>query len=235
MKIKSKFKDYYDGVNPLHAEEPLFLRQTQKFSMSYRGPLVLDCPEGPLKDLLTQVAMLPVHHLIGDQTVLIFCGKVFSGASVSGHTSDPSGWPFFKTQYFWKPSEELTNCVVQQRRQYGQKFSVTEAESQIDKWFKEQGFKDQSLLDAQLKAISPIVVRRSVVSSTELIVNPVLKAYDFAKIVAPEQAWQELSMFFGTVVMPERNTVQVSDKDRHQQHGFDKHSFRRTSKELRGK
>jgi hypothetical protein len=235
MKIKSKFKDYYDGVNPLYAEEPLFLRQTQKFSMSYRGPLVLDCPVGPLKDLLVQVAMLPVQHLIGDQTVVIFCGRVFSGASVSEHTSDLSGWPLFKTQYFWKPSEELTNCVVQQRKQYDRKFSASEAESQIDAWSKGQGDKDQSLLDAQIKAIAPIVLRRSVVGTTELVVNPILKTYDFAKIVPPEQAWQELSMFFGTVVMPERNTVQVSDKDRHQQHGFDKHSFRRTSKELRGK
>jgi hypothetical protein len=124
---------------------------------------------------------------------------------------------------------------VQQRKQYDRKFSATEAESQVAAWSKGQGDKDQSLLDAQIKAIAPIVLRRSVVGTTELVVNPILKTYDFAKIVPPEQAWQELSMFFGTVVMPERNTVQVSDKDRHQQHGFDKHSFRRTSKELRGK
>ncbi len=237
MKIKSKFKDYYDGVNPLHAEEPLFVRHTQTFQISYyRYAQVLDCPEGPLKDLLHQVSILPVSSLLTDQTVVVFCGKIYSGCVVSGHEPDSSGWSSFQERFFWKPSSELTETVVSLRKSCNRKFTSAEAESQIDKWYATQGSKDQIILDAQLEAIAPIVVRRSLPGGTgQLVVNPILKPYDFAKIVPPEQAWQELSMFFGTVVMPERNTVQVSDKDRHQQHGFDKHSFRRTSKELKGK
>jgi hypothetical protein len=71
-------------------------------------------------------------------------------------------------------------------------------------------------------------------SSYELTVNPMLKPLDFARALPPEQAWQELSMFFGTASMPEKTTIQISDKDRHAQHGFDEHSFRRTSKQLKG-
>lgn len=238
MKIKSKFKDYYDGVNPLYAEEPLFLRHTQTFKVGYyRQIQVMDCPDGPLKDLLYQVALLPLSCLMDYQAVVIFCGKVYSGCVASGHEADPSGWPVFQERYFWKPSVELTNTLLDFRKKGGDKaFTAADAESQISAWYADQGLKDQKLLDAQLKAVAPIVVRRRLPGCTsELVVNPILKPYDFAKVVPPEQAWQELSMFFGTVVMPEKHTVQISDKDRHQQHGFDKHSFRRTSKELRGK
>jgi hypothetical protein len=237
MKIKSKFKDYYDGVNPLYAEEPLFLRHTQSFKVSYYQQIqVADCPEGPLKDLLYQVACLPVSCLLDYQIVVVFCGKVYSGCVASGHEADSSGWPVFQERYFWKPSVELTTTLLSLRKKGRDKaFTVSDAESQISAWYADQGLKDQKLLDAQLKAVTPIVVRRYLPGGTEITVNPILKTFDFAKIVPPEQAWQELSMFFGTVVMPEKNTIQISDKDRHQQHGFDKHSFRRTSKELRGK
>lgn len=236
MKIKSKFKDYYDGVNPLHADEPLFVRHTQRFDIrSARGVSTLDCPEGHLKDLLSVVATYPVGCVTNANVAVFFCGKVYSGANIFGHSPDVSGVPVYLDRYFWKPSQDLFDGVLDIRRSCNRGYKSSNAEAQIARWFGAQGTKDPQLLDLQLKAVTPIVIRCNVLSVTYLVVNPILKVYDFAKIVPPEQAWQELSMFFGTVVMPERYTVQVSDKDRHQQHGFDKHSFRRTSKELKGK
>jgi hypothetical protein len=235
MKIKSKFKDYYDGVNPLYAEEPLFVRATQRFDLSYaRGSHVLDCPEGPLGRLLSHLAAYPVECVTNANVAVFFCGKVYSGAHISGHSPDASGDSVYSERHFWKPSQDLLDSVLSIRRSCDRGYKTSDAEAHIARWFRDQGSKDTQLLDLQLTAVTPIVLRCNIHSVTYLVVNPILKAYDFAKIVPPEQAWQELSMFFGTVVMPERNTVQVSDKDRHAQHGFDKHSFRRTSKELKG-
>ncbi len=236
MKIKSKFKDYYDGVNPLHVEEPLFLRQTQRFDLSYtHGVQVLDCPEGPLKELATYVAGASVKCVTYTNVAIFFCGRVYSGASVSAGSRAPADTEVLTERFYWKSGKEFNEILLDTRKSVNRSITASDVDSQIKRWSSEQGYKDQKLLDLQLKALAPIIVRYNGVCVTYLIVNPILKAYDFAKIVAPEQAWQELSMFFGTVVMPERNTAQVSDKDRHAQHGFDKHSFRRTAKELRGK
>ncbi len=239
MKIKSKFRDYYDGVNPLHAEEPLFVRETKKFTVitSFGKRInVLDALDGPLKDLLEKISLYPVYSLVnfGDAFDVFFCGRQFSGHHISGHFKDEADQYVYKEKWFWRPCPEFTEHLVGVRRSFNRKFSDKDAQAQIDTWFKQQGHKDQQLLDLQLAAVTPIVLRRHHFGTGELTINPILKAFDFAKILRPEQAWQELAMFFGTVVMPERNTVQISDKDRHAQHGFDKRSFRRTAKQLRG-
>lgn len=238
MKIKSKFRDYYDGVNPLHAEEPLFVRETKKFTISTsfgKRTDVLDVLDGPLKNLLEKISLYPSYSVgdIGNTFDVFFCGRQFTGHEMSGHFKDDGGQYVYKERWFWKPCSEFTEHLVSVRRPFN-KFSDKDAQAQIDTWFKQQGRKDEQLLEAQLAAVTPIVLRQCRYGTGELTINPILKAFDFAKILSPEQAWQELAMFFGTVVMPERNTVQISDKDRHAQHGFDKHSFRRTSKQLRG-
>ena len=55
----------------------------------------------------------------------------------------------------------------------------------------------------------------------------VLKDVQFYKAIEPWRAYQELSMFLGNIAAPDRVPVVVSDKDRLQQHGFDKWSFRK--------
>jgi hypothetical protein len=64
----------------------------------------------------------------------------------------------------------------------------------------------------------------------KLVVNPVLKDYDFIRVVDPYTAFQEVSMFLGGVLgvgAPE--TVTVSDKTKAIKHGMDNTSFRTPS------
>lgn len=61
----------------------------------------------------------------------------------------------------------------------------------------------------------------------EVTLTPVLANSRFYKVKDPFAAFQEISMYLAGVIprqMPE--LVQISDKDRIAQHGFDKHSFR---------
>ena len=59
--------------------------------------------------------------------------------------------------------------------------------------------------------------------------NPKLAKYEFFKKLAAWQAFQELSMFLGNLAAPDKTTVQLSEKDRINQHGFDNWSFRTRS------
>jgi hypothetical protein len=57
--------------------------------------------------------------------------------------------------------------------------------------------------------------------------HPRLADIQFFKCLSPWEAYQELSMYLGNLAAPDRVPVQVADKDRIAQHGFDKWSFRK--------
>ena len=61
-----------------------------------------------------------------------------------------------------------------------------------------------------------------------VIVNPMLKNFEFYKAMDPFSAFQEISMFLsGVIGGKERDTVEIGDNLRAEMHGFDKWSFRR--------
>jgi hypothetical protein len=62
----------------------------------------------------------------------------------------------------------------------------------------------------------------------KFFINPLLKNYEFGKIFGAVQAFQEISMFMGGVLgSGEKEIVEVADKYKIAQHGFDKWSFRK--------
>lgn len=63
--------------------------------------------------------------------------------------------------------------------------------------------------------------------STNIILLPQLKKYKFAKIVPPMQAFQEISMYLGTLDLAEDRTVCIEDKYLAQGKGFDCYSFKK--------
>jgi len=70
--------------------------------------------------------------------------------------------------------------------------------------------------------------RRKPRTSDALTIDPILKDYEFYKVVDAFQAFQEISMFMGGVLgRGEKEIVVVEDKYKIAQHGFDKWSFRR--------
>lgn len=235
MKIKSKFKDYYDGVNKLHTDEPLFVRNTAEYIIPWKRDKY-NVPIENTTDSLAELMrfMMELHHFSPtykvDACVLAFCGRVYTAVErVALSVANRDSVDGMERSWFWKPSAELL-ALVKSRTHANQ----ASAEALVDTWSEHQGEQDPKLLALQLAAAAPIVLMQIVHMNYEFTVSPMLRPMGFAKIVPPQQAWQELSMFFGTIAMPEKATVTISDRDRHAQHGFDKHSFRRTSKQLRG-
>jgi hypothetical protein len=62
----------------------------------------------------------------------------------------------------------------------------------------------------------------------KFFINPLLKEYQFYKVFNAVQAFQEIQMFLGGVLgRGEKEIVEVADKYKIAQHGFDKWSFRK--------
>ena len=67
--------------------------------------------------------------------------------------------------------------------------------------------------------------------NVKFFINPILKEYEFYKVFDTYQTFQEIQMFIsGVLGNKENNVVIISDKDKIIQHGFDKWSFRKESK-----
>ena len=61
-----------------------------------------------------------------------------------------------------------------------------------------------------------------------LLINPILKDFEFYKVVDAFTAFTELQMFIGGVLgRGEKEIIEIEDKYKIPQHGFDKWSFRR--------
>jgi len=60
------------------------------------------------------------------------------------------------------------------------------------------------------------------------LINPILKDYEFYKVFNTFAAFQEIQMFMGGVLgRGEKEIIEVEDKYKIAQHGFDKYSFRK--------
>ena len=69
---------------------------------------------------------------------------------------------------------------------------------------------------------------RSPRKSDAMIINPILKEWEFYKVMDSFAAFQEISMFIGGVLgIGEKEIIEIEDKYRIAKHGFDKWSFRR--------
>lgn len=57
--------------------------------------------------------------------------------------------------------------------------------------------------------------------------NGTLKQYEFYRVMDAFQTYQEIDMYVsGTLTTPDAPMIELTEKDRVQQHGFDKYSFR---------
>lgn len=66
-----------------------------------------------------------------------------------------------------------------------------------------------------------------VVEDNDVIkMNPPLKDYQFYKAVNPVTAFQEISMFIGNFLTTREKMIEIEDKYRIAEHGFDEKSFR---------
>lgn len=159
-----------------------------------------------------------------------FCGKLYVGWKLYYEDSKCLGLPkqiFSKIIY----DEELIQSMIEDKTSWRGNFLDNLNE-----------IKNYDALDIFRKYHTPIFIFDSNYNVTYLnnnrwsktnpkfFINPILKSYEFYKIFDSFQTFQEIQMFMsGVLGSNEKNIVEVEDKYKITQHGFDKWSFRKES------
>lgn len=232
MKIVSKFKDYYDSMRSMDREpEPLYVRETTTHRLTgyqWRGRRHGETPEGratrEAADPLWTEATTPPHprRATGGRGVVAFCGRLYPFLTYGGRvawtiqafidaaiaTADDDDFP---DKRGWL--ERVAN---------GQRLHEFNGRS----WDHFMWSRTRVVDDAPFRHFDAPVIA---MTDEDIVVNPRLHAYDFARQVDSYTAWQDISMFLGnnlvrSVMKPEP----VSDELKAHAHGFDKQSFRKT-------
>jgi hypothetical protein len=235
MLIISKKKDYYDGVvgttgidktiiynrDIIEVEEndiPLFLKRKSYAYQNRKDSPFLNLAYYKINKEYKKNFSHYGHFIIG------FCGKMYIGWKLYNEAWDGS----LITEISYD-AEYMKEALVNDT--YWGK--LDENIDKILKYDNVQLFRDLNapyfVYDGDYNRVSiPKYYHRN---KEQFIINPLLKDYEFYKVFNTFQAFQEIQMFMGGVLgSKEKEIVQIEDKYKIAQHGFDKWSFRKEPK-----
>lgn len=141
---------------------------------------------------------------------IVFCGKVYPFIKLFGTYENIPDEFFYSLSSFEERVEGATfNCNKDYKRHIRKFFEVTEQDRLYE-------------FLVEKKVISLLLYGNAVV------VNPILSEYNFYKVKPAWEAYQEIDSYIcGVLSFPQNAMVEIEDKYRIEQHGFDKWSFRK--------
>jgi hypothetical protein len=214
MLILGKNRDYYDGVvGTVGIDKTIvYNRKTEEF-------------EDKIPDEFTSTYNLNIYSLNerGKEKykyftyfVICFCGKTYIG------------WKLLTKNDKVKIIYGINNI-----KEFITGTNWSRGVSFIDMY---QGLLQHDFIDIYRKYNTPIFMYDSNANSFQIqynhirkfIINPILKEYKFYRVLDAYTVFQEIMMFIGGVLgTNENNIIDVDDKYKISQHGFDKWSFRK--------
>jgi len=238
MYIISKNKDYYDGVvGTMGVDKTLvYERETIEIEDNKDMPEVFQPSRNSSWNNRREKHFLNLNYMNTDskkynnnESIIIgFCGKLYLA------------WKFHYTVKGWEhgtkvdiPKTDIIYGYEKAKKHLKDGFWKSNIQEDIDYVLNY----DPINIFRELK--TPVFIydnsesnfrHRVSRTSSMLIINPILKDYEFYKVVDAFTAFQEISMFIGGVLgVGEKEIIQVDDKYKIPQHGFDKWSFRKES------
>jgi hypothetical protein len=237
MYIISKQKDYYDGVvGTVGIDKTIvYERVLQEIENKKEYPkTIVELCDGKRGDFFSEQD-LNRYHLKKDQKkyvgscafIIGFCGKLYVG------------WKLYRKVKRPRYDYTYDDVVVDYC------YDVNEALKYIDGKRGKTNFLQNALdviananvIDVFREFNSPVFVYDYEWSesrfiggnySQKFVVNPILKEFEFYKVLDTFTTFQEIQMFIsGVLGTGEKEIIEVEDKYKIGQHGFDKWSFRR--------
>lgn len=247
MRIISKFKDYYDGVaKGMQDSDLTYVRHHEVVAggeYCYFPFFITELfrHQGELKNHYVQVVEVQ------------FCGLRYPYIALfergdDSHLHDTNGYPRgSKLIAVARDVDEVIAMMAAHPDVFADVPEKADLERKIrdyvystwhhlDAFFKMRG-KPTALNISRNTPVTALVSqpyddatqwRRNVNRNADVHVNPRLADLGFTRVVDPQTAYQEISMWMGTHHhRPDREMVPITDEVRAQQHGFDKRSFRK--------
>lgn len=231
MRIVSTFHDYYDSVHG-HLEtdykDCIYLRETKKldetFPIEYGGTGFFRTKTEKYVPKFTSCGYREVQPAISTFTVLV-AGKMYLGLAVDKSLDEPIQFFYTKKSLLSYLEKERLEHLIREGKYIN---DLKELESVF-------AFRDDSKLLENYAYLNKIVVaidfRRLDVdwrkNKQTIILNPLLKTFQFQKVLDPYVAYQEIELWVSNLANNEVKPSPQTDKEKILTHGFDlKTSFR---------
>lgn len=222
MRIIADNRDYYDCIQTHGQDRSLvYFRKPEKVLLKQR--------EWTFPSLYSSWWFPPIEvtqHIIG------FCGKIYPMLEMHGYIrNDPISKKCFTIEEVDTFVEE--HATQSQKDSYygknGRRWwrGYGKRRSEFAKFFKHCEKKRESYAEMFTEKRCPVFVATTSNRNSKIIYNALLRPHDFVRIFDPYTAFQEISMFLGSMAMPEKAMPIISDELKIHTHGFDKWSFRR--------
>jgi len=248
MRIISKYHDYYDTAMAHGQDQSVVYNRISyeyTFNNNYNEIRFKKYPENAdlnkIKNLINEInsckknkkynrSYLEGSKIVGKNISLIFktfdiifCGKLYQGVEVNLINNKT---PFDNNSEFFYDEESLINHLekIQNSKEMKVKFLTKRFINEVKNSFEKSKEIDIDFLIEN--KITCVLYKHGF--DKKLIINPILKNVRFMKVFDPFSCYQELDMFIsGTLSYPQNFMVEIEDKYRIEQHGFDtKYGFR---------
>ena len=249
MRIISKFKDYYDSAMGHGMDLSVIFKRDENvvFSNYSMEPIGKDSDLQPYKEFRPALGVAEIYYkyltINFAGIIILFCGEMYRCVRVKVHRADiirsipgkdilpPDEYHHFYdihslTKFLTKlgiPDEVYSDysLLAWHHRNKNSRLDLL-------KEFFDRPKVAKSYMDAiHLKRI----IYASYLEDDRLhkvVTEPNLSEYEFVKVMPPTIAYQEIEMFLsGVLGQANAEPINISDKDRIYQHGFDKKSFRK--------
>lgn len=229
MRIISKDRDYYDSAQSFGSRADLcFVRKSETVAVRHSGASGCDDRlalfEGMPDPCNTSTKGGQVHLM---PFRIVFCGKTYHGVEVLVWSNAVSRELLNEFHYEGAALARLLEKLglredVQSRSLVSGKVFGERHEEFLNE-------PSNASPDAFIISREAIVLARvSEHGHRTVMLNPILKTLQFAKVLHAWQVYQELEMFFGSIAAPENSlAIEIPDKYRIASHGYDKYSFRK--------
>ena len=253
MHIISKFHDYYDTAMGQGFDKTLVYKRVNEPGSIIES---VRWTYG-VQEEKHQVGNMPQDSVTIKSWVvpLIFCGKFYKRAIavVTHRNADPYSPQYYIEERFTGESRKVVLARVY--AEFGLSEKTDEAKRKSPRWYqrplRNEGIsftemaENKDWIPTHIEEGCPVFLIRSTtqeeraklpkrffwIIDTEFYRierNPCLKELGFFQVKNAYEAYQDISMFLGGVMGTDaRPMVQLSDKEVHQKHGFDKWSFRK--------
>jgi hypothetical protein len=253
MKIVSPFRDYYDNASGWHSNEPLYVRKTQEILIEDVNPALMSLLKFEDSDPELRILLknpLEVFRRIPrsqdfDKILIGFCGRLIPGYTC---VDDSNLHTFYSAKQLesWLEDRKqkyhaTTNYEGQLKRLRGKSAVKRSWHLNIKSWDEFLSSRSFNIpVDLFLKLQAPVFILDSsrnkhgyrLGKELTLHVNPRLNQFDFAKIIDPYTAYQELDLYLGNDMAIQMNpdTFRTQEMIRDSK-GFDNWSFKRHKEE----
>lgn len=244
MKLITNFKDYYDGIAHGVMNDPFY--RYERFKKIHE----LDDYSTSRYDIDINISQhrtgqYSINEVTASFFILGFCGKIYYGyryhdtfdklnlveyytpEQIDKKEMQSKHWKYpvnkHRTRFHWAVFGKTISEIFRQKELESYFVKYNTPCFVIDEFVSDSEGKPTTYLEKDCRSVNGILI------------NPALGDYEFAKVIDPYTACQEIDMYLGNVLVQDQSGDMsgISDEHLRDSKGFDKMSFKKVKTKKR--